>query len=401
MVHGLFSEKRSSLLIPITFLMVWLGFSMNCPLRAKQPEAKQPEAKQPETKQPEAKEVTSQIPTGFDLIEAYGGKIDRLEKFLKDHRLQESELQPRKSRAADEVNRIIGGLESLMEREAERIFEQAMKSPNPIPVLRKLKESHLHLQNIARRAENELKRRTVGGQTYPTIEEAQEQQRKLKEEDLKREAETEKQDLEEVKKLKQELLTDRISQAAQAFAEEDAREMLETAMRLVLPQRREHLQEILRKHPTTKNAAEAAAILEAIHHQGEIIAGRKLQEALEGPVIHDQRWRRLKEIERDHPRTPAAAEAQKLFQQHLTQVPPVGITNRTAHEVELTVDRPYSLLEETKLLPGERRTFPTAFPLMVRVKIDENEWTVYRAWAESNYSLESAQNNIPVLRHSP
>ena len=99
---------------------------------------------------------------------------------------------------------------------------------------------------------------------YPTLEEARMEEQKLKDEQQKKRAESDREDLADVEKLKQELLTERISQAMKSFGEADARKMLDAAMRLVLTQRRERLKELVRKYPETQAAAEGSAMLAAL-----------------------------------------------------------------------------------------------------------------------------------------
>jgi hypothetical protein len=389
MMHGANSKWRWFPLVLLMFLLAWLMLDS---LRA---EAQEPKA-------PAVAEEAAPL-SGFDLIDAYSLKLKTLKDFQEARRLQDTELQNRDSQAAVELNRLIGGVELLMLEEAEKIYAQAMSAESPEVrdrLLTQLKDlKPLQLQEVRGRAENELKRRTVGETIYPTIEEAEEKQRELNRERLKSRAEVEKQDLEGVKKLEQDLGTD-VLKAAQVFAERDASEKLEAAVRLVLPQRMVKLKEISRQYADTTAGAEALAMLDAIQKEREVIAGKKLHQAKLAPEIYGQRWRRLKEIERDYPATQAAALAQKIFAEHLALVPPVQLANHTNGRVELTVDRPYGLLEELKLWPGDQRDIHTAFPLMIRIHVGEDEWNVYRAWPGLPYVVQTTQG-LPVLYYQP
>ncbi len=373
-------------------------------LHAQPPEANPAKAQAADAEKPatEEKPAAEEL-SGFELLEAYAQKITRLETFQKERFLRDTDLQARKSRAADEVNRVIGGLKLLMDQEAERLFDEAMSSDDPKvrdSILEKLRDSRFQLQDVRRRAENELKGRTVGETIYPTIEEAREKARQLEEERRKKLEDVDNTDLEDLEKLKQEELTDRINKAAQAFAEEDARMLLEKAERLVFPQRKGLLEEIVRKHPNTQAAADARALLDHLKSHNEFLASHKLHEALKSSVIFDQRWRRLKEIERHYPGTQAAMEAKRMFEEHLAHVPPVAIANPTDQKVELTVDVPYSRLKNVDLKPGQSESHSSAFPLVVRVNIGADQWTVYRALPGQAYYLQTT-NGIPVLYCSP
>ena len=385
--------------------LLGLGVSLTCSLHAAQPEPNQPPSK------PAVAEETPAEPnaqpggalTGMELIDAFSRKIDELEKFQQSRGLQSTDLQGRKSRAADELGRLIGALEMLMEQEAERMYEEAMKAEpaERDEVLKQLRANRYpQLQEVRSRAEDDLKQRTVGDTVYPTLEAAEQAREDVEEEQRKRQEAVEKKDLEDLEKLKQDLLTDPILQAARTFSEEEAGRMLERAMRLVLPQRREQLREIVRKYPMTKASTQAAGILSALDQQNEVVAAKKLHKALRSPVVFDQRWRRLKEIERDHPQTPAAAEARQIFLTHQAQTPPVTITNHTIGELKITADRPYSTMEELTLSAGESRTLSTAFPMMIRVEIGDNEWEFYRVWPGGNFILD-APAGIPVLCPAP
>jgi hypothetical protein len=334
----------------------------------------------------------------LERIEAYQQKIQRLRDFQRNRGLERSELSRRTNRAADEILRIIGGLELLMEQEAQQIFDQAMKADpeERDRLLNQLKNIPYPELQVRSRAEEELNQRTVGGELYPSVEEAREAQKKLDVEERQRREELEQKDLEDIESLKQELLSDPISQAAETYAEMQARQMLEAALRVVLPQRRERLKEITRRYPGTEAATEANSILNHLQQQNQLIASRKLHEALGAPVIYDQRWRRLKELEREYPNTSAAAEAGDIFERHLALVPPVVISNHFTGPAEFTIDKPYSVMEQVTLPAGESRTFSTAFPVMIRVRIKDSEWDIYRVWPGGNLVLQTAQG-VPML----
>ncbi len=353
--------------------------------------------------EPDEKENKAQAKplSGFDLLDAYRLKVNKFKEFQEDRALQDTNLQQRKSRAADELNRVIGGIELLMQQEGERLYQQAMSASDleeRDKILKRLaKTNHAQLQDVRLRAERHLEHRTVGEKVYPTIQAAEEAERQAREKQRKKFAELEQKDLKDLETIKGEELTGSISKAAQEFAEQDAQQMFDTAVRLVWQQRRERLKEIARKYPMTKAGQEAHQVLIAIQHQNEAVANRKLHAALMSPVVFDQRFRRLKEIIRDHAGTNAALEAEQIFQQHALQIPPVGISNHSASEVEMTVDQPYGKMQRAKLYPGETRSYPAAFPLMIRVKIDESEYRVYRALAGWNYNFQSAPDHTPVL----
>ncbi len=383
--------------LPRPVLWGGAGVMLVCNLALAQPELNQPGPPAVAQPVPETPAPAEQL-SGFELIEKSAETIRRLVQFQDSRGLQTTDLQGRTNRAADEIEKLIGGLEMLMEQEAERIYDRAMKSEpeERDRLLNRLIDLNQPQLDVRNRAERELARRTVGETVYPTLEEAEEARRKLEEEQRRRREEIEQEDLEELEKLKREILGEQISEAAERFAEEDGRRMLEAAMRLVLPQRRVQLNELVRKYPDTQAAAEAGRILAAIDRENELVAGHKLNKALHSPVLFDQRWRRLKEIQRDHPKTAAAAEAGRIFAGHVAQVPPVLISNHTAAEVEMTVDRPYSVLEEVELAAGESRTFTSAFPLMIRVEVRNDEWDVYRVWPGGNFILQTALG-VPVL----
>ncbi len=399
MVYGVFSIRRRFPLILTMFLLAGWGGVMLSAVHAEEPA--------PPTYEPKAK--ADPDPSGFDLLQAYSQKIEKLKTFQKDHGLLITDLQERPNRAADEILRLIGGLETVMQQEAEQIFQQAMKSADPKnrdELLKRLSErltetKYAQLQDIRRRVEKELSRRTVGDTVYPTVEAARVEQQKLEDEQEKKRAEIEQKDLAEVEKLKQELLTDRISQAMKTFGEEDARKMFDDAMRLVLNQRRERLKELIRKYPQTQAAAEGSAMLAAIEDRTAMLAGLKLREALCARTFYNQKWRRLKELQYDYPNTQAAGEAERIFQDHLAKLPPVVITNHSGQEVETTVDKSYSPLQDVTFSPGETRTFSTAFPLLVRIKIGENHWMPYRTWVGGHYSIETGEDNVPALLLAP
>lgn len=393
MVRGVFSGKQRFLIVPITFLTAWLGIAMD-DLRAQPPEADAPKAQAAEAEKSNAEELS-----GFELLEAYAEKLTRLETFQRERLLRDTDIQDRKSRAADEVNRVMGGLKLLMDQEAQRLFDEAMSLEDPKErdrILEKLRDSRFQLQDVRRRAEYELNRRTVDGVVYPTLEEAKQKARELEAERQKRLDEVDQKDLEDLETLMQDLLNERITDAAKAFAEDDARMMLEKAQRLVLSQKRELLEEILRKHPETEAAGYAKSELAQLQSHNQLVADHKLHKALASSVLYDKRWRRLKEIELYHPETQAAWEAKRIFENHLAQVPPVLITNRTAGKVELTVDMPYSRLKNLELKPGQMESVASAFPLVIRVNIGNNEWTLYRALPGMQYVIETTEG-LPVL----
>lgn len=401
MVFGVFSRVAWFPVIPVTFLLAWLGIEMDR-LRAQPPEAPKANGQAAEAEKPATEEKGEEL-SGFDLLEAYAQKVARLEAFQRERLLRDTDLQQRKSRAADELNRVIGGLKLLMEQEAERLFDEAMRSDDPMVrdgVLKQLRDSELQLQDVRRRAEMELIRRTVDGVVYPTLEGARQKAKELEEERQKRRENVDQQDLEDLEKLKQELLADRITKAAEEYAQKDAQLMLDKAQRLVPPQRRALLEEILRKYPTSQTAAMAKDMLAQLKMHKEQLADYKLHKAMNSPVHFDQRWRRLREIELYHPATGAAMEAKRISEEHLAQIPPVVITNHTDQRVELTVDVPYSKLKEFTLEPGQSQSVPSAFPVMIRVNIGDNEWMIYNARPAMAYYLQTT-DGIPVLYCSP
>jgi hypothetical protein len=89
-----------------------------------------------------------------------------------------------------------------------------------------------------------------------------------------------------------------------------------------------------------------------------------------------------------------------MFEEHLAHVPPVAIANPTDQRAELTVDVPYSRLKNLDLKPGQSESLSSAFPLVVRVHIGADEWTVYRALPGHAYYLQTT-NGIPVLYCAP
>lgn len=182
--------------------------------------------------------------------------------------------------------------------------------------------------------------------------------------------------------------------------ETTARDRLETAVRLVLPQRRDRLQELIEEYPGTKAAAEAEARLSHLQEQSHRLARRKLHEALSAPLIFDQRWRRLKEIQRDYPQTESAKEAEWIFERYAATVPPVVISNQMENPVDITVDTPYEIMQEIKLDPGEKRTLPTVFPLTVHIRVAQDEWDIYRASAGQHYAIHSSPTKSPRLHFS-
>lgn len=185
-----------------------------------------------------------------------------------------------------------------------------------------------------------------------------------------------------------------------AREETDARDMLDTGARLVLPQRRDRLQELIEEYPGTKAATEAEARLSHLQAESHRLARRKLHEALSAPLIFDQRWRRLKEIQRDYPHTESAKEAERIFERYAATVPPVVISNQMEDPVDITVDTPYEMMQEIELAPGEEQTVPTVFPLMVRIKLAQDEWDVYRASAGQHYAIHSSPAKSPRLHFS-
>ncbi len=339
---------------------------------------------------------------GFDLLDAYQVKRNALVNFLKDHNLDSAAPSEQRSPAADEANRLIGGLNLLIDQEAERLFHEAMRSQNPEhrdSILKKLKAEN-YSSKVTNWINQEFKNRTVGGERselFPTVEEAQAAEKRSEEKRAQQEAENAKKDLEELGKLKDQLLTDRLSKAANEFSEKDAQKLLAAAMRLVPPQRREQLQDLIAKYPDTKAGHEAQRVLTAMKDENERIASRKLEDALRAPAAFDQRWRRMKEIVRDHPGTKAAGEADQLFKEHAAQVPPVVITNEAGQPLEITWDVPYSRLERGTIAAGQTESFRTAFPMQVRVHIAENEWRPYQARPGVRYFLRTSPNGRPIL----
>ena len=186
-----------------------------------------------------------------------------------------------------------------------------------------------------------------------------------------------------------------------AQEETNAQRSLNTARRLVLRQRWDRLNELIAKYPNTAAAEEAKTLRDELKAAYEDRARRKLHEALCAPLIFDQRWRRLKEIQRAFAQTDSAEEAKRIFNEYAARIPPIAIANQTKSPLTFTVDTPYEVMQEVTLEPGEKRTFPSAFPVMVRVAARENEWDVYRCLAGLPYALKTTPTNVPVLYYTP
>ena len=343
---------------------------------------------------------------GFELLEAYQAKQNRLKLFLREHNLESLASQDQKSPAADEGDRLIGGLQLLMDQEAERLFHEAMRSQNleyRDSILKKLRQGN-YSPKVSNQVKQEFEKRTVENrldaeatQPFPTVEEAQAAEKRLKEQQEQQQADRAKKDLQDLNQLKDQLMTEPISEAAQKFAEEAAQKQFTAALRLVPTQRREHLREIVRKYPSTTVGKEAQAILTAMKQQREFLADQKLGEALRAPVNFDQRWRRMKELLNQYPNTKAAAEAEQIFEQHAAQVPPAVLTNETRRAVELTWDVPYNRLRRANLAAGQTESFKTAFPMLVRVQVTESEWQPYKVMPGGRYFLRTGPAQVPIL----
>lgn len=191
--------------------------------------------------------------------------------------------------------------------------------------------------------------------------------------------------------------------AKEATAQDEANALksLNSARRLVLRQRWDRLNELIETYPNTTAAAEARTLRAELKENYDRAARRKLHEALWAPLIFDQRWRRLKEVQRDFGGTVAAKVAERIFNEHADHIPPIVIANQTESPVSLTGDTPYEVMKEAMLEPGDDRDFPSAFPVMVRVPVRENEWDVYTCLPGLRYVLETSPGNVPVLYCAP
>ena len=187
---------------------------------------------------------------------------------------------------------------------------------------------------------------------------------------------------------------------ATPIEEANARKRLSTARRLVLRQRWDRLGELIEKYPNTTAAAEARGLRESLMAEYDRRARRKLSEALRAPLVFDQRWRRLKEIVRDHAGTQSAEVAQQIFDEHAARIPPVVITNEIETSVTFTVDTPYEVLQEVTLEPGKQQSFPSAFPLSVRIRTNQNEWNVFGCRASLSYALKTSPADTPALYYT-
>lgn len=378
--------------------------------KPKSAEGEQPKPEVPTPKQDPDEKTPGPDLSGFDRIDAYQLKWGRLNQFLGKVEDEITDATPnlddRPSPVVDETMRLMRVLDLSMLREARQIYEQALSSEDPETrnrLLRRLVklETITPLSDITTRAENLLNALTVNGTTYNTLEEAREAKRKIRQAEENQIEGISKKYQSELNKLKQEQLNESLIEAEKRLKEEDARKVLKTAVRLVVPQRRERLKHLLQKYSNTRAATEAQAILTAIDQRDEIIARRKLREALCAPVVFDQRWRRLKELIREYSRTTAATEAEQIFFQRALQVPSMTIANHTMNEVDITVDVPYEKATLAELSPGEMQSFSSVFPMMVRVKVGENEWDVYQALAGLHYVLQIRHDQKPILYPAP
>ncbi len=345
--------------------------------------------------------IAESAPRGFDLLDTYQAKQKRLDVFLKQHVLDNLAPLDQESPAADEVARLKGGLQLLIDQEAERLFREAMGSGDPEvrdAILKKLLEGK-YAPHVSDRVKQEFEKRTIanGKEPFPTVEEARAAEKRLKEKQAQQAAEQAQKDLKDLDQLKDQLMSERISQAARDFAETESRKQFTTAIRLVRTQRREHLRGLIARYPDTKAAHEAEAILAGKKQENEWIASQKLAEAVRAPVNFDQRWRRMKELIRELPNTKAAEEAARLFDQHAAQVPPASVTNETSHAAGLTWDVPYSRLNWASIAAGETESLASAFPMLVRVQIDDNQWQPYQVRPGGRYFLRTSPAGIPVL----
>lgn len=373
------------------------------PAKAEPPESDVPTPKDT----PDVEPAEQPDLSGFERINAFQKKWMRLNEFLRKIQGELTEATPnleeRPSPVVDETVRLMRVLDLNMLREARQIYDQALQAENPETrnqLLRRLVELETitPLSDVTSRAEELLTNLTVNGKIYPTLEEARAARQKLKQDERKKLGEISEQYRSELDDVKAEQLTDDLIKAEKQLKEKDAREILETAVRLVVPQRREQLQQLLQNYPDTQAAAQAQTILNALNQRDEMIARRKLREALCAPLVFDQRWRRLKELVREYPRTIAAVEAEQIFFQHALQVPSMTIANQTPADLDITVDVPYEKCTQAQLGLGEMQSFSSVFPMMVRVRVSENEWDVYQALPGLDYILQirhDQRHNVP------
>jgi hypothetical protein len=131
--------------------------------------------------------------------------------------------------------------------------------------------------------------------------------------------------------------------------------------------------------------------------QREAEASRRLVEALRRSTLYDQRWRRLVELTQQFPGTGACEEAQRLFDEHLAEVPPVAIRNKSDEVLIIEYEPTYQLRELHVLKPGAERTVHTAFPLQIYGKTLQTKFNVMlRAGQDCEYDGHIAVRGVAL-----